>query len=72
MGIMDIFRTKLERPKGRVEFYRAKNKDWHFKIIANNGNIIADGGGYNRLAWAITGVKALKKILDNPKVVVKE
>ena len=56
----------------RVEIFKDRKKEWRFNIIAANRKIVAVSEGYTKKHNAIKGIKAVKKALKNPVIIVRE
>lgn len=49
----------------KIEYYKDKKKEWRWRVVARNGNILADSGeGYKNKSGAVKGSKATKKALN--------
>lgn len=49
----------------RFEVFKSKNQKWHWRLVAQNGRIIADGGqGYSTRQNARRAVSNLQDNLD--------
>ena len=59
--------------KARFEVYRDQAREWRWRLVHVNGNIIADSGeGYNRKAGAMKGLKSVKRNAPGAAVEVLE
>ena len=62
----------LRKSKARFEVYNAEDGDWYWRLISNNGRIIADGSeGYETRQSCTAGVKRVKKYSSRAKIVVE-
>jgi uncharacterized protein len=51
--------------QSKLEIYRDNKKEWRWKIIASNGNILAEcSEGYKRKAGLKTGLKAIVNFFE--------
>lgn len=44
-----------------VEFFKDKNKQWHFRVVATNGRILCSSEAYTTRAKARKGVKSIHR-----------
>lgn len=59
--------------KQRFELFRDVAGEWRWRLIAANGNIIADSGeGYSSKQGAKRGIESVKKGAPEAEVTVKE
>lgn len=59
--------------KAEFEIYRDDMGEWRWRLVHDNGNIIADSGeGYDRKDTALNGVESVKQNAPDAEVVVKE
>lgn len=49
----------------KIQYYKDKKSEWRFRIVANNGRIVATGEGYTRLENAKKGIRAIETIMLN-------
>lgn len=55
------------------ELYQDTAKEWRWRLIASNGNIIADSGeGYNSKQGAERGIKSVKSTAPDATIVVSD
>jgi uncharacterized protein len=47
---------------GMFEIFRGKNKDWRFRLRADNGKVIAQSEGYTSRRGVLKGIKSIKRI----------
>ena len=56
--------------KARFELYRDRADDWRWRLVHDNGNIIADsGGGYDRISAARGGMESVMRNAPGATVV---
>jgi uncharacterized protein YegP (UPF0339 family) len=59
--------------KATFELYRDEREEWRWRLVHDNGNIIADGGeGYERQATAANGIESVKENAAGAAVEVQE
>ena len=59
--------------KAKVKFFQSKrNKNYYFKVIAKNGEIVAQSEGYKTRAMRIKGLKSLMAALGSPITQIEE
>lgn len=44
----------------RFDVYQAADGDWHWRLVAGNGEIMATGEGYTRRRDAVRAIRTLK------------
>jgi len=54
---------------GKFEISIDKAGEWRFVLKANNGKIVAVGEGYKKLPSVHKGIKCIKRIAKNAKIV---
>lgn len=57
--------------KQKYELYRGANRDWYWRFVAGNGEIVAQGEGYRRKIDAVKAIKLLQGSADAAVVVIK-
>ncbi|WP_266082016.1 HVO_2922 family protein [Haladaptatus caseinilyticus] len=56
--------------KPRFELYQDTADEWRWRLVATNGNIIADSGeGYTSKQGAKRGIQSVKKSASNAQVI---
>lgn len=59
--------------KPKFELFQDTAKEWRWRLIASNGNIIADSGeGYNSKQGAKRGIESVKKNVPKAKIVTSD
>jgi uncharacterized protein YegP (UPF0339 family) len=54
--------------EGNVHYWMSpKNQQWYFKVVAGNGETVAQSEGYKELASAKKGAASVKKALNLPE-----
>jgi uncharacterized protein len=56
----------------RIEVFQHANKEWGFRLIAGNGETVADGEGYTKRQDAIRGARDFKRLVAGAEIVDKE
>jgi uncharacterized protein YegP (UPF0339 family) len=54
-----------------AEIYQNEAGEWRFRIKGKNGEIVATGEGYTRIADAMRGLTALIRIIGDPDMKVE-
>jgi len=54
---------------GKYELYKSKNGEWHFRLKAGNGEIIAISEGYKSKEGALNGIDSVKRNSQTRKTV---
>ena len=55
------------------ELYQDTAKEWRWRLIASNGNIIADSGeGYNSKQGAERGIESVKNNAPDATIIVSD
>ncbi len=59
--------------KATFELYRDQADEWRWRLVHDNGNVIADSGeGYDRKAGARKGIESVKKNAPDATVETQE
>ena len=59
--------------KSKIEYFQSKrNKNYYFRIVAKNGETVAQSEGYTTKAMRTKGLKSLIKILSTPTTQILE
>lgn len=59
--------------KAKVVFHQSKrNKNYYFKVIAKNGEVVAQSEGYKSRAMRVKGLKSLISALTSPITQIEE
>lgn len=45
---------------GMFQIFRARNKDWRFRLRADNGKVILQSEGYTSRRGVLRGIKSIK------------
>jgi hypothetical protein len=46
---------------GKIEIFNSKNKQYYFRVVADNGEIVAVSEGYTTKQNCIKGINSLKE-----------
>lgn len=67
---VDVVGVAGKASKAQFELYQDRASEWRWRLVHNNGNIIADSGeGYNRKATARKGLKSVMRNAPGATVV---
>jgi len=59
--------------KATFELYQDRADEWRWRLVHDNGNVIADSGeGYDRKAGARTGIESVKQNAPGAAVETQE
>jgi uncharacterized protein YegP (UPF0339 family) len=53
---------------GKIEIFKGINEQFYFRIIADNGEIVATSEGYVSKQGCKDGIKAVKNVMDTRDV----
>ena len=54
---------------GKFELYESDNGEWHFRLKARNGEIIAVSEGYSSKNGALNGIESVRKNAQTKKII---
>ena len=58
--------------RAKLEIYRDAKREWHWRLRAANGRIVADSGeGYRRRASLLAGIECVRVLLSGDVPVVE-
>ena len=66
--MLDSVLNLIFQPKeklGEFQIYKDKAGEWRFRLVSNNGEIVAVGEGYSTRAAASYAVETVARIADN-------
>ncbi len=78
-GSMTLAQTKIKhkgvkKMRAKFEVFRGSTVDrqWYWRLLANNGQIIAQSEGYSRKRNALKGIESVKTNVKRAKIVYIE
>ena len=72
-SIADIIGIGNAASNARFELYRDRADEWRWRLVHNNGNIIADSGeGYDRKATARNGLESVMRNAPGATIVTRD
>ena len=57
---------------GKFEVYQDKKGEYRFRLLATNGQVIANGQGYKSKASCLKGIESIRKNAPEAEVVETE
>jgi amphi-Trp domain-containing protein len=72
VGVDEVVGIEAPASKATFELYQDRANEWRWRLVHDNGNIIADGGeGYSRKATARKGLESVMRNASGAAVVEK-